>query len=858
MAALSARSLAVDAAVIITEIQYNPGAGDTEWVELHSLTGVDIDLSGWRLTSGVEFTIPVGTKIPGHGYLIIAADPGAQSLQGLNAIGGWSGNLSNGGETVRLVNRDSREMDVLDYKDSGDWPAGSDGSGASLARRNSESAAEGPTNWASSADIRGTPGRTNFANTGQGPTVSVPTPLDASWKYFVGTPAAGWEQPAFDDTSWTSAPSALYSGSPVLGGGSDGLRGYWPLDETTGTTAANLAPSGNAATLVNSPQWISDTTRGRCIRFAGSNQYVNAGSATIPQMTLANDFTWSFWALSEEAASSDVVIGNRFSPTAGVDWNPREFIKFTPTQFEFQRSAIDENIDYADLPNGGSWIHHAVVKAGSQLTYFRNGVVGGTRTITQGLNHPQPLYFGGEQNGEYWTGRLDDVAIWTKALSSTEISSLTAGTDTPLTVTAPASLRTQLPASPTYAFRRTFAYTGTPSRTALTLRLLVDDGCTVWLNGTQVYTQNNPPVSGVGSANLSADISIPSSALIRGDNVLAVQVSTFASEPDMVFAAELTATELPPTPSDTTPGLVFSEFGPAGVGFQVELTNTSGGAIDLTGYVIKSSTGATANLAGTINAGAYLVFDTAQLGFIPVSGDKLFLCASGGVAVLDAREVTNRLRGRSPQFPGRWVFPSAPTFGTPNTFTFNSDIVINEIMYDARPLSQSPFAEDPEQWVEIYNRGTSTVDLGNWSFSDGIDFLIPVGTTIPAGGYLVVSNDAATLQSKWPSAASKILGDFSGNIRRGGERLRLTDAFGNPVNEVTFGNDSPWPIDAHGGGSSMELKDARADNTRPQAWASSSEAHRGSWQTYTFEELATPSVSNDPTQWNEFIFGLLD
>jgi hypothetical protein len=45
----------------------------------------------------------------------------------------------------------------------------------------------------------------------------------------------------------------------------------------------------------------------------------------------------------------------------------------------------------------------------------------------------------------------------------------------------------------------------------------------------------------------------------------------------------------------------------------------------------------------------------------------------------------------------------------------------------------------------------------------------------------------------------------------------LTDAFGNPADELTFGSDSPWPIDAHGGGSSLELKDARADNDRAQS-----------------------------------------
>src|SRR6266511_5005657 len=128
MAALCCPSLAVDAAVVFTELQYNPVAGDTEWVELHSLTGVDIDISGWRLTSGVEYTFAEGTKILGHGFVVVAANPNAASLAGVGALGPWSGALSNGGEKVRLVNRDGREMDVIDYNDGGDWPVGADGS----------------------------------------------------------------------------------------------------------------------------------------------------------------------------------------------------------------------------------------------------------------------------------------------------------------------------------------------------------------------------------------------------------------------------------------------------------------------------------------------------------------------------------------------------------------------------------------------------------------------------------------------------------------------------------------------------------------------------------------------------------
>jgi hypothetical protein len=853
---ISAR--ANDAAVIINEIQYHPLTGDTEWIELHSLTGVDIDLSGWKLSNAVTYTFAEGAKIPGHGFVIIAATPGAASLNGLNALGPWTGALNNAGETIELLNHDARMMDSVTYSDGGDWPCGPDGSGVTLARRNGEIADPNPSGWAASSDTGGTPGRTNFAVVGQAATVTTASDLGSTWKYFTGTPAAGWQQPAFDDSAWGSGPSLFYSGTPTLAGGSDGLAGYWPLDSISGGTTANLAPGGTAANVAGAPTIVSDATRGNVIRFTTAGQYVSAGSAIIPQMTLTTDFTWSFWANSTQQPGSSVILGNRYSPTASTDWNPREFIKFTPSSFEFHREGSDDGIDYADIAANSGWMHHAVVKSGSTLTYYRNGEVTGTHTITEGLDHPQPLYFGGEQEQEFWEGRLDDVAIWSKALTGAQIANLTSGASTPLNVTGAGTLSTALPGATTHAFRRVFAFTGTPSRTALTLKLLVKDACTVWLNGTQVYSQSNPPGSGPAAADISSEITIPNTSLVKGNNVIAVAVTTFAGDPDMVFGGQLTLNESQPAPADSIAGVVFNEISGGGAGFKLELANLGTDTLNLAGYSILSSTGASYPLTGTLNAGGYLTITATQLGFTPVKEDKLFLFKAGGIELLDSRKVTSKLRGLSSQYPGRWLFPSSATFGTANVFAFNNSIVINEVMYQQRPLTQTPFAEDPEQWVELYNRSASPVVLTGWTFSAGISYSFPTGTTIAPGDYLVVSNNAAALQAKWPGVAGKIIGNFSSKIKHGGELLQISDALGNPVNETSLGNSAPWPAATNGGGSSLELRDPRADNTRPEAWAASSESYRGSWQTYTFQTTATPANGNDPTAWNEFIFGLLD
>ena len=56
---------------------YHPATNEPalEWVELHNQNAVDVDLGGWRLTGGIDYTFPNGTVIRGRGYLVVAVSP---------------------------------------------------------------------------------------------------------------------------------------------------------------------------------------------------------------------------------------------------------------------------------------------------------------------------------------------------------------------------------------------------------------------------------------------------------------------------------------------------------------------------------------------------------------------------------------------------------------------------------------------------------------------------------------------------------------------------------------------------------------------------------------------------------------
>ena len=61
--------------------------------------------------------------------------------------------------------------------------------------------------------------------------------------------------------------------------------------------------------------------------------------------------------------------------------------------------------------------------------------------------------------------------------------------------------------------------------------------------------------------------------------------------------------------------------------------------------------------------------------------------------------------------------------------------------------------DDNDEYVELHNHGDEAVDLSNWQFNDGITFIFPYPTTLPAGGYIVV---ARIVNNFWPSTRGSI------------------------------------------------------------------------------------------------------
>jgi hypothetical protein len=177
-------------------------------------------------------------------------------------------------------------------------------------------------------------------------------------------------------------------------------------------------------------------------------------------------------------------------------------------------------------------------------------------------------------------------------------------------------------------------------------------------------------------------------------------------------------------------------------------------------------------------------------------------------------------------------------------------IVINEIHY--HPVN----AAEELQFLELYNDDTTAIDLSGWAMaSDSIGFAFPASTSLASGAYLILAKDVTALLAAVPSipgGVQKFEWD-TGNLANSGERVTLVDAYGNPVDDLTYSDAGLWPTAADGTGPSAELINPVLKNEYGAAWKPSTGAYavNGSpgQANSVFESNPAPiifDVSHDP------------
>lgn len=247
---------------------------------------------------------------------------------------------------------------------------------------------------------------------------------------------------AFDDCNITVDSPGLSGHSPITMDSSSSLSGgplgYWKLDESSGTSAADSSGNGNNGTLHNmsSPGcWVSGKIS-NALKFDGSNDYVSLPvGSIIGSLTNCTIALWVYW----NGASStnwqrvwDFGTGTTYNMylTTRNQYSGTPFFAITTASY-----SAEERTTAPSALTTGVWHHIAVtIDAGNHIhsLYIDGSLVAQN---TSGSHVPSDLgnttnnWLGQSQyysvnNDPYFYGNLDDLRIYNRVLSAAEMLSL--------------------------------------------------------------------------------------------------------------------------------------------------------------------------------------------------------------------------------------------------------------------------------------------------------------------------------------------------------------------------------------------------------------------------------------------------
>ncbi len=224
----------------------------------------------------------------------------------------------------------------------------------------------------------------------------------------------------------TTTPYIVAGNESVLSDNiTNGLVGHWKFDELSGTMAYDSSGQGNFGQLVNSPtRTLSANCKvGSCLTFDGTN-YINISVIANNFLTNPNSFTFTQWIKTTQNSGQVYTLGNagggdgfRFGISSGK-------IAFLIGDASTHIEATCGNLN----ANDGNWHMIGGVFDRTNLIFYcyLDGVNIGSVNLTSAYPNMSLVApkLAKPPCCTAFVGQLDDVRVYNRALSATEIAQL--------------------------------------------------------------------------------------------------------------------------------------------------------------------------------------------------------------------------------------------------------------------------------------------------------------------------------------------------------------------------------------------------------------------------------------------------
>jgi thiol-disulfide isomerase/thioredoxin len=217
------------------------------------------------------------------------------------------------------------------------------------------------------------------------------------------------------------------------------LVGWWRFDETEGRTAQDSSGRGHHAALIGAPQWQPGRLGG-ALAFDGQDDYVSVKEA--PDFDITREITVACWI---KVATFDIP-WQALIAKGNQAWRVIRSIRDRSAQFACTgvhvRGTIWGNVDGKVMVDDGQWHQLTGVYDGAYVRLYVDGVLDASVEGTGTVNVTDDYVLIGANAGDQWRychGLIDEVRVYSYALSEEEVQELSAGRG-PASIAKPAWL----------------------------------------------------------------------------------------------------------------------------------------------------------------------------------------------------------------------------------------------------------------------------------------------------------------------------------------------------------------------------------------------------------------------------------
>jgi len=144
-------------------------------------------------------------------------------------------------------------------------------------------------------------------------------------------------------------------------------------------------------------------------------------------------------------------------------------------------------------------------------------------------------------------------------------------------------------------------------------------------------------------------------------------------------------------------------------------------------------------------------------------------------------------------------------------------LVVSEIMY--HPAEDVVTQDETLEFIELYNEKPMSEELGDWAFTNGIEYTFEPNTLLGPKQYLVIAYDPNAIKAAY--GITNVVGPFTGRLNNDGERIDLSNANGGIVLTLRYNDTDPWPTSPDGTGHSLIFAKLSGDPEEASSWSAS-------------------------------------